>query len=124
MGVYRILAFLMLVLHLLWLAWVIFGCLFTRGRRILRWVHIGCVIYGLGITLSPYPCPLTLAEHFFQSKAGAAPYTETFIERMVEWLVYPDVPLEWLTWGGVAVCTWILGVYAWRFHRRRITGAW
>jgi len=123
MDVYRILAFLMLLLHLFWLLWVLLGWMFTRRRTLLRWVHIACVVYGIGITLAHYPCPLTLAEQSFQARAGHTPYEKTFLEHYVELLVYPDVPVEWLTWGGVVVCTAILSIYLWRF-RRRTNGQW
>lgn len=118
MNIQRGLAFVMLGLHLVWLGWVLLGWLFTQGRPPLRWLHIGSLLYGIFITLGPWPCPLTLAEQHFQRRAGLTPYETSFLEHYVDALVYPDVPLVWLTWGGVIACSLILGVHVWRFHTR------
>jgi hypothetical protein len=67
MGVnlYQGLAGLALVLHLLWILWVILGCLLTLNRPLLRWFHILSLIYGILIETLPWPCPLTIAEQWF-----------------------------------------------------------
>lgn len=118
MDVDRILAIAALWLHLFWLLWVIFGWLLTRRRPLLRWLHIGSLIYGIVITVGPWPCPLTLAEQHFRAQARLDGYEESFLEHYLERLVYPELPLGWLTWGGVAVCSGILLLYLWRFLHR------
>lgn len=122
MNFYRILAFAALLLHLLWLLWVIFGWLVTRRRPLLRWLHIASLAYGIVITAGPWPCPLTIAEQRFKARAGLAAYEDSFLEHYLDRLVYPDIPLAWLTWGGVAVCCGILLLYLWRFLHRDAAG--
>ncbi|MCL6481547.1 MAG: DUF2784 domain-containing protein [Firmicutes bacterium] len=118
MPVDRILATAALWLHLFWLLWVICGWLLTPRRPLLRWLHIGSLLYGIVITVGPWPCPLTLAEQHFQARAGQAGYEESFLEHYLDRLVYPNVPTTWLTWGGVGVCSGILLLYLWRYRHR------
>ena len=61
-NLFQSLAVVALALHLLWIVWVIFGCLVTRNRPLLRWFHILSLLYGILIEIGPWPCPLTIAE--------------------------------------------------------------
>jgi hypothetical protein len=112
-----------LAIHLAWILWVIAGVFWTKGRLWLAASHLASLVWGLAVELGPWPCPLTLAEQFFEVRAGAAYYQGGFIVHYLDRLVYPDIP-EWiLTWGGVAVCLGNLGIYAARFWKRARTGA-
>jgi len=114
---YEILAGAVLALHLLFILWVILGALLTRRHRLLGWVHIVSLVYGIGIEVGPWPCPLTFAEQWLQGRAGITPYRESFLVHYLEALVYPDVPQGLLVWCAAAVCVFNLGIYAWRFWR-------
>jgi hypothetical protein len=122
--VYHALAVATLTLHLLWIVWVIFGALVTRGRRALRWLHILSLIYSILIETLPWPpCPLTLLEAWLEGRAGVSVYQGSFLVHYLEAIVYPDIPLSLLIAGAVAVCLLNLGVYAFRY-RRRGAGSW
>jgi hypothetical protein len=58
-----LLSVLVLAVHLLWLALVILGALWTRGRPIWTTLHILALLWGIAVEVSPWPCPLTLAEN-------------------------------------------------------------
>lgn len=116
---YFVLAAATLVLHFLWILWVVFGALLTRGRRVLAWIHVGSLLYGVVIEAGPWPCPLTLLEQRLLVKAGRASYEGSFLVHYLERLVYPDIQPEWLLWSAGAVCVVNLGVYARRFRRAR-----
>ncbi|MGH9328139.1 MAG: DUF2784 domain-containing protein, partial [Terriglobia bacterium] len=88
-----LLAGVVLVIHLLFILWVIFGWLFTRHRPFWRRVHIACVIYGIFIEVSNLPCPLTIAETFLEARGGITPFREPFLLHYLEAFVYPNVPL-------------------------------
>jgi uncharacterized protein DUF2784 len=112
-------AILILVLHLVWIVLVIFGALFTRGRPVWTTLHILSLLWGIAVEAGPWPCPLTLAEQYFESRAGLAAYQGSFLLHTLDSLVYPNLP-DWLiTVTGVAVCVFNLGIYAWRFSRFR-----
>lgn len=60
--------------HLLWCAWILFGWTVTRGRRILRNLHIISLVYAIVIeSLAWPPCPLTVAENWLAARAGIEP---------------------------------------------------
>src|SRR5258708_2625226 len=97
-NVYETLAIAALAVHLLWILWVIFGWLVTRNRPLLRCFHILSLIYSIVIEIVPWPCPLTIAEQWFQGRAGIRPYHESFLVHYLEALVYPSVSQTLLTW--------------------------
>ncbi len=101
----------------MWIAWVIGGALFTRGRSWLRWFHIASLIYGVAIEIGPWPCPLTVLEQHLETKAGMTAYQQTFLVHYLDAVVYPSVPEALLTWVGVAVCVANLTIYAVRWRR-------
>ena len=88
-----------LFLHLLWCGWVLFGWIVTRCRHLLRTLHIASLIYAIVIELVPWPpCPLTMAETWLEVGAGVEPAHGPFLVRVLDAVVYPDLP-EWLVVG-------------------------
>ena len=122
MSGFHTLAVQVLILHLLFIGWVLLGWLLTRHRLWLRWAHIVSLLYGIVIETGPWACPLTLAENYFLERAGTAPYREPFLVHYLEEVVYPDVSPVLLTWCAVAVCALILAIYVRRFRRRTVAG--
>ena len=123
-GVYSALAVLVLILHALFIGWVVFGALLTRSRPLLRWLHIASLIWGILTELLPWPCPLTVLENSLEAKAGIQPYQGGFLFHYLDKLVYPDVSATVLTIAGVFVCVFNLALYGrrmWigRFRSRR-----
>lgn len=119
---FHTLAVLVLILHLVFIGWVLLGWLWTRRRPWLRWAHILSLIYGIVIEAGPWPCPLTLQENYFLERAGIAPYREPFLVHYLEAAVYPNVSPALLTWCAVAACGFILAIYVKRFRRRTAAG--
>ncbi len=120
---YHALAVAVLVVHLLWIGWVIFGALLTRRRRALRILHIASLIYGIFIEITPWPpCPLTVLEQWVEARAGVEPYHGPFLLHYLDALVYPNVSLTLLIVCAVAVCVFNLGIYIFRYRHRDATG--
>ena len=78
---------------------------------------IASLLYGMAIELGPWWCPLTLLEQALLDRAGVVPYHEGFVIHYLQAVVYPDLSPVLLTWAGVAVCAFNLGVYARRWRR-------
>ena len=110
-GVYSALAVCVLLLHALFIVWVVFGAFVTRSRPILRWLHIASLVWGILTELMPWPCPLTVLENWLESKAGVEPYQRGFLLHYMDKLVYPDISATVLTVAGVLVCALNLGLY-------------
>lgn len=110
-------AILVMTLHLTWILWVILGAFWTMGRRWWTAFHIASLVWGILVEIGPWPCPLTMAEDFFQRRAGLVPDHGSFLLHCISSLVYPNVSVTLLTIGGVAVCAANLGIYGWRAFR-------
>ena len=125
MGQARVAAEDVLLLHVLWCVWVLLGWTVTRGRYVLRMLHITSLAYAIVIELVPWPpCPLTVAETQLEARAGVETAHGPFLVHVLDAIVYPDLP-EWLVVGvAVVVCVAILGVYWRRYLRRRVDGTW
>jgi Protein of Unknown function (DUF2784) len=118
---YSGLAISVLLVHALFILWVIFGAFFTRSRPFLRWLHIASLIWGIFTELLPWSCPLTLLENWLEAKAGVEPYKGGFLLHYLDKLVYPDISVTVLTVAGVVVCVLNLAFYArqrWIVRRR------
>lgn len=113
-------ACLILTFHLAWLALLIFAAFWTRGRPAWSAVHIFALLWGILVEVSPSPCPLTLAEQYFESRAGWTAYHGSFLLHYLDAIVYPNLPGWVVTSSGVAVCTVNLGIYLWRLRRWRV----
>src|SRR6266699_4319816 len=102
---YSLIAVAALILHALFILWVILGASVTGSRPILRWLHVGSLIWGIFTELLPWPCPLTVLENWLEGKAGVEPYQGGFLLHYLDKLVYPNISLTVLTTAGVIVCT-------------------
>jgi len=123
LDLYRLAADAVLFLHFLWIAWVGLGWLGTRGRPLVRGLHIGSLFYGILIELFRWPCPLTLAEVWLERRAGGEAYGDPFLVHYLKALIYPDLDEIAVTAAAMAACVGILGLYTWRFAHRS-AGGW
>ncbi|WP_324831706.1 DUF2784 domain-containing protein [Alloacidobacterium sp.] len=114
-----LIAVLILAAHLIWLALVIFGALWTRGRPVWSALHILALSWGIAVEVGPWPCPLTLAEQFFEARAGTPSFEGSFLLHYLDAIVYPNLPGWVVMSAGVAVCAFNLGIYCWRFRKER-----
>jgi Protein of Unknown function (DUF2784) len=109
-------AIFVLFVHLAWILFVIFGTIWTRRRPMLTAVHVLALVWGIIVEVGPWPCPLTLAEEFFERRAGLATDQGNFVVHFLDLIVYPQLPDWAITVAGVAVCLFNLGIYAWRIR--------
>jgi Protein of Unknown function (DUF2784) len=112
-------ACLILTIHLAWLVLVIFGAFWTRGRPVWSVIHILALFWGILVEVTPWPCPLSLAEQYFETRAGLTAYQGSFLLHYLDAIVYPNLPGWVVTSAGVAICALNLGVYGWRLRKRR-----
>jgi hypothetical protein len=115
---YSALAVCVLVVHALFILWVIFGALLTRRRPLLRGLHIASLVWGVLVEITPWPCPLTLLENWLEAKAEVEPYHGGFLLHYLDKLVYPDLSAVALTISGIVICAGNLAFYAWQISSR------
>jgi len=116
---YLALTIIVLTLHLAFILWVVLGVFFTRGRPVLRRLHIVSLAWGLLIEIFPWTCPLTFAETWLERRAGATPYQGGFLLHYLDALVYPNVPPWLLVVAAGVVVTANIAIYWRRWLRER-----
>jgi hypothetical protein len=85
--------------------------LLTHSRPILRWLHVGSLVWGILTELLPWPCPLTLLENWLEGKAGVELNRGGFLLHYMDKLVYPDISSAMLTTVAVIICGLNLAFY-------------
>ncbi len=86
---YRLLADALLVAHLLFILFVLFGGLLLLRRRGLVVVHLPAMLWGVASEFCRLPCPLTSWENTLRRAAGDSGYRGGFIEHYLLPLIYP-----------------------------------
>jgi hypothetical protein len=118
--IHRILADLVLLLHLGFIFFVVAGGLLVAWRRWVAWVHLPVALWGALITLIGWTCPLTPLENHLRHLGGQAGYDGSFIEHYLISIIYPQGigPTGWILMGvGVVVVN--LVIYGWIFRGKR-----
>lgn len=119
----RLLADLLVVLHLLFILFVVFGGLLVLRWRWVAWLHLPCAAWGALVEFTGWICPLTPLENRLRLEAGQAGYSGGFIDHYVIPLVYPPgLTPAWQVALGVAVLVIngaLYGLLIRRLRRRR-----
>jgi hypothetical protein len=118
--IYRILADLVVILHLAFIIFVVIG-----GTLIIRWkwlwvFHLPAAIWGALIEFQGWLCPLTTLEWKLRQIGGQSAYERGFIEHYIVPIVYPDrLTPELQASLGVAVLILNGTIYCLFIWRRR-----
>lgn len=86
---YLALADLVVIVHALFVLFVVFGGLAVLRWRRLAWLHLPAAVWGVVIEIGGWTCPLTYLENYLRKLGGGAVYGTTFIERYLEPILYP-----------------------------------
>jgi hypothetical protein len=119
---YRVLADAVVVVHLAFIIFVFFGGLLTFRWPKLAWAHVPSFLWGGGIGLFGWICPLTYLENDLRSKSAAQGYTSSFVEAYLLPAIYPERLFGSFPRSGfIAIGVFILvlnAVIYWRLYRR------
>ena len=80
---------LVVVVHLLFIGFVVGGAFLAWRWPWIIWAHIPAVIYGALVEFMGFTCPLTLLENDLRRRAGEAGYRGGFIEHYLTRVIYP-----------------------------------
>ncbi len=117
--IYRLLADLIVVIHLAFVLFVVSGGLFVAWRRRVAWLHLPAVAWGAWIEFSGWICPLTPLENWLRSRGGAAAYRGDFVAHYLLPVLYPaDLTRGIQIVLGVLVLAVNAAAYAWALRRR------
>ena len=86
---YEFLATLSLIIHFLFIIFVIFGGLLFFIKPCTLYFHIPAFLYGAYVEFTQSICPLTYLENYFLTKASLATYSVSFIQNYLYAIIYP-----------------------------------
>lgn len=85
----RIAADALVLFHLAFILFVVFGGLLAVRRPALKWVHLPAALWGALIELGGWNCPLTRWENLLRGRAGEAGYGGGFVDHYIVRAIYP-----------------------------------
>jgi Protein of Unknown function (DUF2784) len=86
---YSVLADGVVLLHFLWILFLIFGGIWGRKMRGVRLVHVPALFFALLLEIFNWYCPLTYLEVWLRERGGAGGgYPGSFIPHYLERIVY------------------------------------
>ena len=115
---YRLLGDAVIILHFLWILFILLGLLIGIKYGRLIWVHLGGLVFTLILNIGGWFCPLTYLENYLYSLYNPRlTYPGSFIGQSLQKLIYLDVDEAYLR---IAAVIWVavnMGGYVLLFKR-------
>ncbi|MBI4002910.1 MAG: DUF2784 domain-containing protein [Nitrospira defluvii] len=120
---YYLLADLVVLLHLGFVAFVVAGGLLVLKWPRMAWLHAPAAIWGAIIEFTGWICPLTPLEQFLRIRAGRSAYDTDFIAHYILPLLYPaHLTRDLQLILGMVVLSVNLVLYGWLWRRNMVSG--
>ncbi len=120
--VYKLLSDLVILLHLLWVIFILFGFLVAFKYFKVSFIHMAGLVFTLVLNLGGWYCPLTYLENYLHSLYDPKlHYAGSFITNNLQKLIYLELDELYLRMGAIAWVGINMGGYA-LLLRRRILG--
>lgn len=87
--IYIIFADIIVIIHLIFILFVVTGGLLVIKWRKLIWAHVPAALWGALIEFTGWICPLTYLENDLRVKGGSFGYSSGFIEHYLIPIIYP-----------------------------------
>ena len=117
---YELAADIILIIHFLFILFVIFGALLFFIVKKIVFIHIPAIIWGSYIELTHSICPLTYLENWFLHKANLTTYSEGFIQNYLVPIVYPmNLTKDLQIFLGIGLIVINIVIYAFIFSKQK-----
>lgn len=117
---YPLLADLVLLLHLAFVLFALFGGLLVLRHKRAVWLHLPALLWGVVVEWADFICPLTPLENALRLRGGEEAYGGGFIEHYLSLLLYPDaLTLEVRYLLGIILIIVNVAIYARVMLRRQ-----
>jgi hypothetical protein len=118
---YRYAADAVLLLHLAFITFAVFGGLLAIWWRKILFIHLPAAAWGVFVEFTGRVCPLTSLENTLRIKSGIAGYSESFLEHYLLGIIYPEgLTREIQYFLGALVVIVNIVIYLWLFYRLRL----
>ena len=116
---YRLLASLVLLVHGLYVVFVLVGGFLAWRWRWVAWLHVPAAAWGVAIEFGGWVCPLTPLENYCRARAGLEGYAGGFIDHYLTPILYPTglTPPRQLALGTLAL---LVNLFAYAVLIRRL----
>ena len=121
---YPLLADLVLIVHLAFVVFVLWGGLLVLKWRWIAWLHLPAAVWGAVVEFTGWICPLTPSENWLREQGGEASYRSDFIAEHLLPLLYPvelTRDLQLLLGTGVVVLNAAVYWGLWQMQMRRVS---
>lgn len=119
---YRLLADLVVLLHLGFVLFVLCGGLLALRWKHVPWVHLPAAVWGAAVEFGGWICPLTPLENWLRLRGGESGSSSDFIARYVLPVLYPTGLTQDVQFVlGTLVLVVNLVIYGWLWRR---LGGW
>jgi hypothetical protein len=118
---FQLIADALVVIHLLFIAFVVLGGFLVLRWPRLAWVHLPAAAWGVVVEWMGWICPLTPLENHFRQLAGSGAYGGDFVARYLVPLIYPAelTRADQMVLGGLVLAVNLLAYgLVWRKRRR------
>lgn len=117
---YALAANLVLIVHLAFVVFVLFGGLLVLRWARLMWLHLAAVAWGTLTEFIGIVCPLTPLEVALRHLGGEAGYQGGFIDHYLTAVLYPSgLTRDMQIWLGFAALVPNVVVYAYFLVRKK-----
>jgi hypothetical protein len=111
--IYRLLARLVVAIHVAYVAFVVFGGLLVVRGPSLMWVHIVAVVWAFATLAFDCGCPVTPLEKILWRLGGVEPYAEGFVQHhILGWRFSPEHSRRNHIILGVLLVLWNVVIYS------------
>ena len=115
---YLLLADLILLVHMAFVVFVLFGGLLVLRWRWIAWAHLPAAAWGAVIEFSGWICPLTPLENWLRAQAGQTGHHSDFVAYYLLPVLYPDgLTRDVQLMLGMIVLAINISVYGWLWRR-------
>jgi hypothetical protein len=118
--IHGFLADLTIVLHFVWILFLICGFIPALLRPKIAFLHLAGLLFALLLNIMGWYCPLTYVEDCLRSLSGPCPVESgSAIIACLYHLIYPELPENYIRIGGILFTSFYVGFYAWlakRYH--------
>ena len=119
---YSLLADAVIVVHFLFIAFVVAGGLLVLWRPALAWLHVPAAVWGAVIEFAGWICPLTPLENHLRLLGGDDAYGGDFVVHYIIPVIYPahlSALTQYILGGLVIAVNLIIYAFGLRRHARR-----
>lgn len=109
---YKVLADFTVLVHFLWILFLVLGALWGRRSRTVRWIHLGGLGFAGALQVFDWYCPLTHLESWLRVRHDPhTAYTGSYLIHYIEKVVYLEVPHSLIVVLTLALCAVNLRIY-------------